>query len=61
MTGVQTCALPICVIRALYALAAGWDLRGKPPVKLRPDCAHRFLLAADGRLSPGRLNLSLPP
>ena len=30
------------VIRALYALASGWDMCGKPPVKLRSDCLHRL-------------------
>jgi broad specificity phosphatase PhoE len=49
------------VIRALYALATGWDLRGKPPVKLRPDCAHGFRVSADGGLAAARLNLSLLP
>ncbi len=49
------------VIRALYAFAAGWDLRGKAPVKLREDCAHEFRLSAEGRPSAARLNLSLLP
>ena len=49
------------VIRAIFALAAGWDLRGKAPVKLRPDCAHQFHLSADGRPSANRLNLALLP
>jgi 2,3-bisphosphoglycerate-dependent phosphoglycerate mutase len=30
------------VIRAVYAQAAGWDLRGKPPAKLAWDAAHVF-------------------
>ena len=49
------------VMRALYALAAGWDLRGSPPAKLRPDCAHRFRLASGGGLAVARLNLALLP
>ena len=49
------------VIRAVHALASGWDLRGKPPVKLRPDCAHAFHLEADGRPTVARLNLALLP
>ncbi|MEE9481027.1 MAG: histidine phosphatase family protein [Kiloniellales bacterium] len=49
------------VIRALYALATGWELRGQPPDKLRPDCAHAFRLSSDGRLAVARLNLTLLP
>ncbi len=46
------------VIRALYATAAGWDMTGKPPHKLLPDCAHLFLIG-DGKLMIEQLNLSL--
>jgi broad specificity phosphatase PhoE len=49
------------VIRALYALAAGWDLHGQPPQKLRPDCAHTFRLASGGGIAVARLNLALLP
>lgn len=49
------------VIRALYALAVGWDMRGKPPDKLRDACAHRFRLAADGTPRVERLNIPLAP
>ena len=31
------------VIRATYALAVGWDMKGPPPVKLRNDVAQEFL------------------
>ena len=47
------------VIRALYALASGWDMSDKPPQKLRPACAHAFLLADDGMPRVERLNISL--
>jgi len=30
------------VIRAVYAHAAGWDMRGKPPAKLAWDAVHVF-------------------
>jgi probable phosphoglycerate mutase len=30
------------VIRAVYAQAAGWDMRGKPPAKLAWDAVHVF-------------------
>ena len=49
------------VIRAVYALASGWDMRDKPPVKLNWACAHRFALARDGRPALAALNVSLSP
>jgi probable phosphoglycerate mutase len=45
--------------RAIYALASGWPMIGKPPTKLRPHCAHVYVLAADGRPAVERLNVSL--
>lgn len=47
------------VIRALYALASGWTMIGKPPAKLRPNCAQVFKLAADGTPAVEGLNVSL--
>ena len=47
------------VIRALYALASGWTMIGKPPAKLRPHCAQVFRLAADGTPAVARMNVSL--
>jgi len=47
------------VIRAVYALAVGWDMTGPPPHKLRDGCAHHFVLATDGTPSIGRLNIAL--
>ena len=47
------------VIRALYALASGWAMIGKPPAKLRPNCAQLFTLGADGTPAVERLNVSL--
>ena len=49
------------VIRALYAQASGWDMTGRPPVKLRDACVHVFALEADGRPRIERLNLELAP
>jgi probable phosphoglycerate mutase len=49
------------VIRALYAMATGWDMTGKPPIKLREDCLHLFAIASDGQPRIDRLNLSLMP
>lgn len=47
------------VIRALYALATGWDLREKPPAKLRNGCAHLFALGPGGTPRVERLNIPL--
>jgi probable phosphoglycerate mutase len=47
------------VIRALYALASGWTMIGKPPAKLRPNCAQLFRLGPGGAPAVERLNVSL--
>ena len=47
------------VIRALLALASGWDMTGKPPARLDWTRVHVFLLAADGSPAVGDLNLPL--
>ena len=39
------------VLRALLALAAGWDMKAKAPVKLADGCCHRFCLDAGGTLT----------
>ncbi|WP_421707979.1 histidine phosphatase family protein [Algihabitans sp.] len=44
------------VIRALYCLASGWDLTGKPPVEFDREALQRFALAGDGTPSILRLN-----
>lgn len=49
------------VIRATYALAADWDMKGPPPVKLRNDVAQEFLLDPEGLPVAGRLNIRLAP
>ena len=45
------------VIRAIFAVAAGWDMRGKPPARLKWDAVHLFELDAEGVPSIRRLNL----
>lgn len=45
--------------RAIYALASGWTMIGKPPVKLRPNNAHVYALGADGTPTVERLNVGL--
>ena len=47
------------VLRALYAWASGWDMTGRPPVKLRDACAHVYALDDEGRPSVEALNLDL--
>lgn len=49
------------VIRAALSLATGWDMQGKPPVKLKWRAAHLFRLAADGAVSLEQPNLMLVP
>lgn len=44
------------VIRAVLAFALGWDLRGKPPVKLDWSAAQLFTLGPDGTPSVHKLN-----
>jgi probable phosphoglycerate mutase len=45
------------VIRAVYAAAAGWDLRGRAPAKLAWDAVHVFRLGEDGAPAIEALNL----
>ncbi len=49
------------VIRALFALAVGWDMVGRPPVKLDANRAQVFSLDPAGRPSPARLDVALLP
>jgi probable phosphoglycerate mutase len=46
-------------IRALLALATGWDMMGRPPHKLDWRCLHFFSAHADGRVTVDRLNVPL--
>jgi probable phosphoglycerate mutase len=47
------------VQRALYALAAGWQMTAKPPVKLKNGRAHLFRIEDDGRPEIAELNIGL--
>jgi broad specificity phosphatase PhoE len=49
------------VIRALYALATGWPMVGKPPQRLMEFGLHVFAIAADGDIRLSKLNLPLTP
>ena len=46
-------------IRALLALATGWDMMGRPPHKFDWRCLHFFSAHAGGRVSIDRLNVPL--
>jgi broad specificity phosphatase PhoE len=47
------------VIRAVLALATGWDMKEKEPAKLAWSALHLFHLAPDGTPSIEQLNLRL--
>lgn len=47
------------VIRALYAIATGWDMTQDAPEKLRNACIHRFDVRPDGTVAVLSLNESL--
>lgn len=49
------------VIRALFARATGWNMIGRPPVRLDADRAQAFALDPAGLPSPERLNIALLP
>ena len=45
------------VIRALFAEATGWDMRGKPPARLEWDAVHLFRIDGAGAPRVERLNV----
>ena len=47
------------VIRAIYCLASGWDMMGKPPVKLLNGSVHVFTVDVHGNLEIDRLNIEM--
>jgi broad specificity phosphatase PhoE len=47
------------VIRAVFALASGWDMLDEPPIHLDWQSAHLFRLDDAGHPAVERLNLSL--
>tara|TARA_E500000305_G_scaffold84312_1_gene70202 strand:+ start:103 stop:696 length:594 start_codon:yes stop_codon:yes gene_type:complete len=47
------------VIRAALSLAWGWDMMGKPPVRLDWAAMHMVRLDPDGTIRPDALNVSL--
>lgn len=47
------------LIRAALALAFGWNMTGKPPVRLDWAALHVVRLGPDGTLEPDTMNVSL--
>jgi broad specificity phosphatase PhoE len=47
------------VIRVVFAAACGWDMRGRPPMKLDWEAVHLFQLDRTGRPSILRMNVPL--
>ncbi len=47
------------IIRALYALATGWPMLGRPPDRLAEFALHLFAIDSAGRPAVHRLNLLL--
>lgn len=47
------------VIRAIYALARGWDMTGPSPDRLEDNVVHLFTLDESGAPSVDRLNIAL--
>ena len=46
-------------IRALLALATGWDMTGRQPMKLEWRCLHFFVAHGDGKVTIERLNVAM--
>jgi len=49
------------VIRAVLALATGWNMMGRPPVRLDWRSAHFFHACTDGTVRLDRPNVALAP
>ncbi len=47
------------VIRAVYALASGWDMTGKRPMKFHAGAVHFFRVMAGGAIRVERMNVGL--
>lgn len=48
------------IIRCLYALAFGWDMRGESPIEFDWTGAHEFEVTSDGRLSEYYRAIAIP-
>jgi probable phosphoglycerate mutase len=59
LSGPTICVTHKGVLRALYSLATGWDMTGKPPDKLLDGHVHTFALGPTGRPVVQTLNIPL--
>ena len=46
-------------IRALLSLATGWDMTGRPPIKLDWRCLHFFTAHRNGKVTLARPNVAM--
>jgi probable phosphoglycerate mutase len=49
------------VLRVMLATATGWNMTGKPPVRLAGDAIHRFAVDRGGRVTLVDCNIPLVP
>jgi probable phosphoglycerate mutase len=49
------------IIRAALSLATGWEMVGKPPVRMDWAAVHVFRIAGDGTVAIEAMNVSLEP
>ena len=49
------------VLRVMLATATGWDMTGKPPIRLASDAIHRFAVDPGGRVTLTDCNIPLVP
>lgn len=47
------------VIRAIYALASGWDMTGKRPMKFHTGAVHFFRVMSGGAIRVERMNVAM--
>jgi probable phosphoglycerate mutase len=47
------------VLRAVLAAATGWDMTGKPPIRLRDGALHQFAIDARGAVSIDACNIAM--
>jgi broad specificity phosphatase PhoE len=47
------------VLRVVLAAATGWDMTGKPPLRLASDAIHRFAVDRTGRVTVDACNIPL--
>ena len=49
------------VIRSVFAAAYDWPMLGRPPIRLRWNCAHAFTIDDAGAVAPLQMNIPLLP